>query len=194
MVAAEGTTVGDTPEGAAEEWTFQRGSDQGSSPVVVGEHVYVQGEKRIACVELATGQETWNTTLDLASPQYTSLVAADGKVIYAYDGLLCFAADAKEFRPLFDTKFDKQGVMATDAALRKQLKHAEIEKKPNGLEESTRIYQREVPSQPPGSPVSEPLSPNTDAMKSFFKLFVACDMSSRAVSFRLRLAGPAGIV
>jgi outer membrane protein assembly factor BamB len=138
-----------SPDGAAEEWTFQRVSDKGSSPVVVGEHVYVQGEKRIACVELATGQETWNTTLDLASPQYTSLVAADGKVIYAYDGLLCFAADAKEFRPLFDTKFDKQGVMATEAALRKQLKLDEVEKKPNGLEESTRIYQREVSNQAP---------------------------------------------
>jgi len=138
-----------TPDGAAEEWTYQRISDKGSSPVVVGDYVYVQGEKRIACVELATGQEAWSTTLDLASPQYTSLIAADGKVIYAYDGLLCFAADPKEYHPLFETKFDKQGLMATDAELRKQLKLDEIEKKPNGLEESTRVYQREVGSQGP---------------------------------------------
>lgn len=138
-----------SPTGAKEEWTYQRLSDKGSSPVVVGDYVYAQGEKRIACVSLATGEELWNTTLDLASPQYTSLVAADGKVIYALDGLLCFAADPKEFRPLFETKFDKQGLMATDEALRKQLKLDEIEKKPNGLEESTRIYQREVGSQGP---------------------------------------------
>jgi outer membrane protein assembly factor BamB len=138
-----------TTEGAKPEWTCQRMGDKGSSPVVVGDYVYVQGEKKIACVDLKTGEETWNTTLDLASPQYTSLIAADGKVIYAYDGVLCFAADAKEFRPLYDTKFDKQGLMATDEALRKQLKLDEVEKKPNGLEESTRIYQREVSNQGP---------------------------------------------
>lgn len=138
-----------TAEGAKPEWSCQRMGDKGSSPVVVGDYVYVQGEKRIACVDLKTGDETWNTTLDLASPQYTSLIAADGKVIYAYDGVLCFAADSKEFARLYETKFDKQGLMATDEALRKQLKLDEVEKKPNGLEESTRIYQREVSNQGP---------------------------------------------
>ncbi|MCE9605740.1 MAG: PQQ-like beta-propeller repeat protein [Planctomycetia bacterium] len=138
-----------TPSEAKEAWTYQRLSDKGSSPVVVGNHLYAQGEKRIACLDLATGEESWSTTLDLASPQYTSLVAADGKLFYAFDGLLCFAADAKEFRTLFETKFDKQGLMATDATLRKRLKLDEVEKKPNGLEESTRIYKREVGDQGP---------------------------------------------
>jgi outer membrane protein assembly factor BamB len=136
-------------EGAKPEWTSQRMGDKGSSPVVVGDYVYVQGEKKIACVDLKTGEETWNTTLDLASPQYTSLIAADGKVIYAYDGVLCFAAEPKEFQRLYETKFDKQGRMATEESLRKQLKLDEVEKKPNGLEESTRIYQREVSNQGP---------------------------------------------
>lgn len=138
-----------TFEGAKAQWICQKMGDKGSSPVVLGDHVYVQGEKRLSCVDLKTGEETWSTTLDLASPQYTSLVAADGKVIYAYEGVLCFAAEPQEFRRLYETKFDKQGLMVTEKALRKQLKLDEVERKPNGLEESTLIYQREVSNQGP---------------------------------------------
>jgi outer membrane protein assembly factor BamB len=138
-----------SPTGAKEVWAYQRASDKGSSPVVVGNHVYVQGEKRLACVDLATGDEQWNTTLDLSSPQYTSLVAVDGKVIYAFDGLLCFAADPREFRPLIVAKFDKTGLMATEQSHRQHLKLDEVEKKDNGLEEATRIFKREVGDQGP---------------------------------------------
>jgi outer membrane protein assembly factor BamB len=138
-----------TSVGAEEAWTYRGVADKGSSPVVVGDYVYAQGEKRVACVSLSTGEEQWNTTLDLASPQYTSLVAADGKVIYAYDGLIAMAADPKEYRALIEAKFDKQGLMATEATLRTALKLDEIEKKPNGLEESQKIYQREIGNQGP---------------------------------------------
>lgn len=138
--------VAATPE---ELWNYQRIGDKGSSPVVVGKYVYVQGEKRLACVELESGDEAWSANLDLASPQYTSLVAADDKVIYAYDGLICFAADPAEFRPLAEVKFNKAGLMATEDAHRKLLKLDEVEKKPNGLEESTKIYKREVGDQGP---------------------------------------------
>jgi outer membrane protein assembly factor BamB len=134
---------------AEELWNYQRAGDKGSSPVVVGGAVYVQGEKRLACVDLETGDELWSTTLDLASPQYTSLVAADDKVIYAFDGLTCFAADKNEFRPLIEVKFNKAGLMATEDAQRKLLKLDEVERKPNGLEESTKIYQREIGNQGP---------------------------------------------
>jgi hypothetical protein len=76
-------------------------------------------------------------------------VAVDGKVIYAYDGLLCFAAVSTEFKPLYDVKFDKTGLMATEAAHREHLKLAEVEAKENGLEESVRIFKREVGDQGP---------------------------------------------
>lgn len=134
---------------AEEVWNYQRAGDKGSSPVVVRDTVYVQGEKRLAAVDIATGDELWSANLDLASPQYTSLVAADDKVFYAYDGLLCFAADRAEFRPLIDVKFNKAGLMATEDAQRKLLKLDEVEKKPNGLEESTKIYKREIGDQGP---------------------------------------------
>lgn len=133
-----------SPSEAKEVWTYQRVADKGSSPVVVGDYVYVQGEKRLACVDLKTGDEQWNETLDLATPQYTSLIAVDGKILYAFDGLLCVAAEPREFKTLIDAKFNKAGLMATEADHRKRLKLDEVEKKENGLEESTRIYQREI--------------------------------------------------
>jgi outer membrane protein assembly factor BamB len=136
-------------EGAAELWAFQRVQDKGSSPVVVDGHVYVQGEKRLACVNLETGQAHWQTTLDLASPQYTSLVAADGKVFYAYEGLLVFAATPGEYVPLIDVKFDGEGLMASEEIFRTRLGLNEIEKQPDGLEKSLRLMQKEIGRQGP---------------------------------------------
>ena len=138
-----------TLDGAKEAWSYQRVADKGSSPVVVGGQVYVQGEKRMACVDLATGDEKWNATLDLASPQYTSLVAADGKVVYAYDGVICYAADPAEYRPLFDAKLNKAGLLAPESLHRRLLNLDEVEKRPTGLEGSVRIFKREVGDQGP---------------------------------------------
>ncbi|HWB01276.1 MAG TPA: PQQ-binding-like beta-propeller repeat protein [Pirellulales bacterium] len=142
-------------DGAKERWVYQRIADKGSSPVVVNGYVYAQGERRMCCVNLDTGDEAWNTMLDLASPQYTSLVAGDGKVIYAYDGVLVFAADPHEFHPLIAAKVDKNGRMATESEFRRLLKLDALEKTPGGLEKSTRVYQQEVGNQGP-LPCSSP--------------------------------------
>jgi len=138
-----------TATDAKEAWVYRGAADKGSSPVVVGDYVYVQGEKRLACVSLVDGKEQWSTTLDLETPQYTSLIAVDGKVIYALGGLLCFAADPSEFRPLIDAKFDKTGRMAPEADLRAALKLDEVEKEENGLEKSMKIFKREIGDQGP---------------------------------------------
>lgn len=105
-------------EGADEQWVFNGCQDKGSSPVVVGNYVYVQGEKRLACVNLETGDSEWMTTLDLGQPQYTSLVAADSKVYYAVEGVLCVEATPDEFRPVFNAKVDENGLLHTEEALR----------------------------------------------------------------------------
>jgi outer membrane protein assembly factor BamB len=105
-------------DGAEEQWVFNGCQDKGSSPVVVGDYVYVQGEKRLACVNLETGDAEWMTTLDLGQPQYTSLVAADSKVYYALEGVLCVEATPEEFRPLFNAKIDEAGLLNTEDALR----------------------------------------------------------------------------
>jgi outer membrane protein assembly factor BamB len=133
-----------TETGAEQLWKFHGTQDKGSSPAVVGGHVYVQGEKRIACVNLETGVAEWTGELDLASPQFTSLIAADGKVFYAYDGLTGVHATPEGFEPFLQARFNSQHLMASDATLRKLLGLDEIEQKPNGLEQSMRILEREV--------------------------------------------------
>jgi outer membrane protein assembly factor BamB len=103
----------------------------------------------MCCVNLDTGEEAWNTLLDLATPQYTSLVAGDHKVIYAYDGVLIVAADAKEFRVVFAAKLDKTGLMASEDEFRRRLKLGDLERTEGGLEKSLRLYQQQIGNQGP---------------------------------------------
>lgn len=134
-------------DGAEHVWTYNGCQDKGSSPVVVGDYVYVQGEKRLACVNLETGEGEWMTNLDLGRPQYTSLVAADSKVYYALEGLLCIAATADDFQPHFNAKFDDTGLIATEASLRKIHGIDALEKEDQGKAE--RLYQSKIGRQGP---------------------------------------------
>ena len=136
-------------EGAEELWKFHGTQDKGSSPVVVGEYVYIQGEKRVACVNLETGDAEWAGELDLASPQYTSLVAADGKVFFAYDGLTAFHATAEDYQPFIQARFNAEGLMASDATHRRLLQLDEVEAEENGQEKALRIFDRAVSRQGP---------------------------------------------
>jgi len=133
-----------TPDGVEELWVYQKSADSGSSPVVVDGHVYVQGERRLACVSLETGKAEWMAMLDLAKPRYASLAAADGKVFYAWEGLLCFAATSKSFQPLLNAKFNEACLMAEEKAFRRILKIDEIESSPDGLAKAERVWQNAV--------------------------------------------------
>jgi outer membrane protein assembly factor BamB len=130
--------------GAEELWKYRAIQDKGSSPVVVDGHVYVQGESRLACVNLETGEEAWSDYLDLASPQFSSPIAADGKVLYAYESLLCFAAVEEGFRPLYDARFGEDGLMAAEETFRKLLNLDEVVKQPNGQEEAEKVLVRHL--------------------------------------------------
>jgi outer membrane protein assembly factor BamB len=103
-------------------WKNQSLADPGASPVVVGEHVYAQGERKLACLRLSDGEVAWTTELPIEQPRYTSLLAADGQVFYAFDSLLAFAADPQEYRALYHGRLDKQGLLADEQTLRKTLK------------------------------------------------------------------------
>ena len=102
-------------------WKHQSIADPGSSPVVVGEHVYAQGERKLECLSLADGKPAWSRELPFEQPRYTSLIAADGQVLYAFDTLLAIAADPKEYRELYHGRFDKQGFLADEQSLSKTL-------------------------------------------------------------------------
>ena len=102
-----------TPTGTEKVWTYHGLADKGSSPVVVGDYVYAQGERRLACVDLKSGEEKWATLINRRSPEYTSLVAADGKILYALESNLWFHADPSKYTPIMDGKLDGEGVMAS---------------------------------------------------------------------------------
>ena len=133
--------------GAEEQWVFNGCQDKGSSPVAVGNYVYVQGEKRLACVNLETGDSEWMATLDIGQPQYTSLVAADSKVYYALEGVLCVEATPDEFRPLFNAKVDDTGLLSTEDALREMHGINALAKANQG--EAEKLYQSKIGRQGP---------------------------------------------
>lgn len=138
-----------TPASAEEMWVYQGAADKGSSPVVVGDYVYVQGERRLACVSLKDGKQQWSTLLDLSRPQYTSLIAADNKVFYGHGGVLMFEATPERFRPLAVGKIDGDGLLATEESFRKKLGLDELEKTPAGQRKALQLYEKTVGNNAP---------------------------------------------
>lgn len=135
-------------DGAEEQWIYRGIQDKGSSPVVVGPHVYVQGETRIACVNLETGEAEWTDYLDLHHPQYTSLAAADGQIFYAYEALYSFRATPEEFAPLYQARFGKTGLMAAEETF---LATAQADaESPLSLEERERLLGEQLGNPPLG--------------------------------------------
>ncbi|MEX0717551.1 MAG: PQQ-binding-like beta-propeller repeat protein [Planctomycetaceae bacterium] len=130
-------------------WNFQGVSDAGASPVVAEGLAFAYGDKRLACVDLETGKARWQTDLDISAARYTSLVAADGKVFLAWDGLIAFAADGDEFEPLFHARIDKEGTLGTEEQFRKRLNLAAIEQEPDGQQKAEQIWRREIGNQGP---------------------------------------------
>ena len=102
------------------EWAQSGINDPGSSPVVHHGRVFVQGANRLACLDLESGDPLWTVELGLNNPRYTSLVAGENKVFYAFEGLLAFSASAQSFEPFWHGKFDKAGLLTDDSASQKQ--------------------------------------------------------------------------
>lgn len=133
-----------TDSAAEQLWMYRGLQDKGSSPVVVGNKVYVQGETRLACIDLATGDADWSDYLDVANPQFSSPIAADGKVLYAYESLICVQATPEGFRPLFDARFGEDGLMAGEATFRRLLKLDDLAGEPNAAEEAEKRLVRHL--------------------------------------------------
>ena len=133
------------PETAPEQaWRFQRAADSGSTPVVIGDHVFVQGEKRVAKVNLADGSSVWQTTLSISTPKYTSMIAAGDQLFYSWEGLLAFQADGDDFKMVYDAEIDSKGRLIRGDDLRRLLKLDEVKAGDGGLAESEKIWQKEA--------------------------------------------------
>jgi outer membrane protein assembly factor BamB len=123
-------------------WQFQRAADSGSTPVVRGDAVFVQGEKRLAKVRLSDGDTLWQTTMKISNPRYTSLIAAGDQLFFGWEGLLSFKAEGDDFVPLYEAKVDSESVLIGASDLRAKLKLDQISKETDGLEKSEKLWQQ----------------------------------------------------
>ena len=110
-----------SPEAGKELWVNTESADQGCSPVLAGDHLYVMGERQLSCINLKTGERTWKEMLQVAKPRYTSIVAMDNKLFYPWEGLLAFHADPTAFSPIFVGKMDQAGLLDSREAHWKRL-------------------------------------------------------------------------
>jgi outer membrane protein assembly factor BamB len=138
-----------TDKSAELKWTSNRFADQGSSPVIAGGRVFVQGERNFASLNLDDGEILWQTTLDREQPRYTSPIAVADTVFYTFGGVLCVSATADDFTPEFDARINETGVLASEDYLRKELKLDSL-----SAMEAEQVWNRKVASQGPQQCVS----------------------------------------
>jgi outer membrane protein assembly factor BamB len=125
-------------------WQFQRAADSGSTPVVRGEHVFVQGEKRVAKIRLEDGKSVWQTTLNISTPKYTSLIGVGDQVLYGWEGILAFDANAEKFQQLYDAEIDSRGRLIRSEDLRRFLKLDEGSNDADSQARSEKVWQTEA--------------------------------------------------
>lgn len=131
-------------EQPTQKWQFQRAADSGSTPVVRGEYVFVQGEKRVAKVRLEDGKSIWQTTLKISTPKYTSMISAGDQVFYSWEGLLSFNAESDRFQKIYDAEIDTKGQLIQADDLRRLLKYDEISAEEDGLAKAEKLWQKEA--------------------------------------------------
>ena len=127
-----------------ESWRFQRAADNGSTPVVRGEHVFVQGEKRVAKVALTDGKPVWQTTLKISTPKYTSMIGAGNQIFYSWEGLIAFDANSDRFEQIYDAEIDSTGRLIKGEDLRRILELDSISAGEDGLAKAEKIWQKEA--------------------------------------------------
>ncbi|MCA8983621.1 MAG: PQQ-like beta-propeller repeat protein [Planctomycetaceae bacterium] len=133
-----------TPAGAESLWVYQRVTDKGSTPVVVENAVYVQGERKLACVDLETGTALWMANLEMENPQYGSPVAGGNLGFYAYDGLVIFQLRADRYQPVIEGLIDSRNLLAPATRFREQFQLDDNSLDAEGRKAALRKYQQEV--------------------------------------------------
>ena len=123
-------------------WQFQRAADSGSTPVVRGDAVFVQGEKRLAKVRLSDGDPEWQTTMKISNPRYTSLIAAGNQVFFGWEGLLAFQADGDRFEKIYEAKIDANRRLIGTEDLREKLRGNPLGSDSNGAETAEKRWQK----------------------------------------------------
>lgn len=125
-------------------WQHQKINDAGASPVIVGEYVFAQGERKLVCVSLASGEEQWSTELDMKQPRYTSLVASGDQVFYTFEDLFVFKAQPDAFQLLYRGLCERDGLVATEDAHRKLLGLDELSTTSEGQKEAEKLWRNKI--------------------------------------------------
>ncbi|QDT11711.1 PQQ-binding-like beta-propeller repeat protein [Planctomycetes bacterium K23_9] len=125
-------------------WQFQRAADSGTTPVVRGDEVFVQGEKRVAKINLNDGKAVWQTTLRISTPKYTSLIGAGEQLFFGWEGILAIDANGDKFSQLYDAEIDSRGRLIRGEDLRKLLELDKVASEEDGLSKSEALWQREA--------------------------------------------------
>ncbi|MCG6154471.1 PQQ-binding-like beta-propeller repeat protein [Rubinisphaera margarita] len=133
-----------TPNGAESLWVYQRVTDKGSTPIVAGNAVFVQGERKLACVDLETGNQLWMANLDMESPQWGSPIAAGNAGFYAYDGILAFSLKTEDYEQIFDAQIDRTYRLVPTAELRARFQMDATDIDAETRKEGLKKYQQEI--------------------------------------------------
>ncbi len=133
-----------TEDGPELEWMYRRISDQGSSPVVVGNRVYAQGGADFVCVNLDDGQLIWQGPIDQDRPRFTSPIAVGNAVFYTFGGVMCVSNSTDDFTPLYDARISEDGTLAPVEVLREKLGIDELEKTSEGQLEALKRWKDQV--------------------------------------------------
>lgn len=129
-----------TAKAPERRWRFQGTADSGSTPVLRGEFVFVQGDKRIAKLRLSDGKTLWQKTLRVSNPRYTSLIAAGGQLLYGWEGILAIDAESDAYQVLYDAEIDSERVLIGPDDLRKKLGMNSL----GSLEEAEKVWQKKA--------------------------------------------------
>lgn len=87
-------------------WRKGKNPQRIGSGVIIGDHAYVVNEPSVVCIDLKTGKEEWNKTINGGS--WSSIVHADGTLYLTSQRgeTLVFKADPKEYDEIAVNKLD----------------------------------------------------------------------------------------
>ena len=126
------------------QWRFQRVADQGSTPAIADQAVFVQGERRVAKVRLSDGDTLWQTNLKVSNPRYTSPIVVGDQLLYAWEGVIAMDAAGDRAETLYHARIDSDGQLIGTEQLRQRLELDQLERTQDGLAEAERLWQREA--------------------------------------------------
>src|SRR6056297_1401 len=133
------------PEKAPSElWRYQRSADQGCSPAVANGFAFVQGERRMAKVDLSNGKAAWQETLPISSPRYTSPIVVGQQLLFGWQGVVAIDAAAEKFELIYDAKVTSDGRLVEADPLRKELGLDQLGDDSKDLAESEKIWQSQA--------------------------------------------------